>query len=218
MKTPCFVITRDRMSLTHRCVSSLSVYSDLIDIHLVDHGSTYGPMLDYLDASPYPVHWRGNCMPRSLWRWQTLDEIVGDEYYLVTDPDIVLDDDCPADWLEKLNDQLNRIDRPVKAGMGIRINDLPKNEMGMKVKRWESRFWDWLQPDKMSYRAPVDTTLALYPPLPEYPDFNLVPAVRMAPPYLIRHLPWYEDWYDEEAVYYRERILSGSSHWNVRSW
>lgn len=217
MSTPCFIITRDRVSYTRPCIESLSKYPDL-DIHIVDHGSTYGPMLDYLDTLSYPIHWRGNCAPHSLWRWQKLEEIVKDSTYVVTDPDVVIDDSCPDDWLLRLQFQLERWLRPRKAGLGIRLDDLPRNELGMAVRGWEERFWDIPGGDGVSFKAPVDTTLALYQPLSLYPDFNLFPAVRLAPPYLIRHLPWYDDLQDDESAYYRERILPGTSHWINGGW
>jgi hypothetical protein len=196
-------------------LESLSKYD--LEIHLVDHGTTYGPMLTLLQETNLPVHWRGDVMPRSLWEWPGLREIVGDRRYLVTDPDIVLDDKCPDDWVERLGRILDEPDAPPKVGMGLKIIDLPFTEMGLKVRRWEAHFWSHPRPDG-NYNAPVDTTLALHEPLTKYSEFILGPSIRMGPPYLIRHLPWYDDWYIDEQIYYRERILPGSSHWSVRSW
>jgi hypothetical protein len=83
------------------------------------------------------------------------------------------------------------------------------------VHSWERNFWVERTPSGRAWRAPVDTTLALYPGLGVAPDFQLVPAARLDAPYLMRHLPWYEtpETDTEELAYYRARVLPGASHW-----
>lgn len=211
--TRCLVITRDRVSYTRLCIASLEQHPDL-DIHLVDHGSTWGPMLDYLDGSPHPVWRRGDHPPRSLWEWDRLGDLVRDQRYVVTDPDVVLD--CPTDWLERLNAELD-CGGMVKVGLGLRIDDLPKTRTAHKVRAWEIPFWMSRRPSG-AWNAPVDTTLALYPPLTAQPGFHLVPAARLDKPYLIRHLPWYGDLDPAETEHYRQRIIPGSSHWINGGW
>lgn len=216
-RTPCIVITRDRVSYTRLCVASLEPFCDQLEIRLVDHGSTWPPMLDYLDESPYLVHRRGNLPPRALWDWPGLGDLVGDRPYLVTDPDVVLDADCPDDWLNQLTRELNLGD-VVKAGLGLRIDDLPATSMAADVCRWETAFWHERTPTGVAFRAPVDTTLALYQPLPRYPTFTLHPGARLDAPYLARHLPWYGDLDAAEAAHYRKRALPGASHWTNGGW
>ncbi len=217
---PCIVITRDRVSYTRQCIESLKRFN--LEIHIVDHGSTYGPMVDYLrdiDGTfcPYiPVHYAGSHAPRDLWTWPALREIVGDSPYLVTDCDIILDPECPDDWLGELFDHLD-FSGFSKVGLGIRVNDLPNTRLGIAAQTWEASFW--MSPyGARAYRAPVDTTLALYPPLSHKPEFSIAPAVRLAAPYLIKHLPWYGDLDPEEAIYYKAHCLPGASHWVNGGW
>ncbi len=210
--TPCIVITRDRVSCTQLCVESLEQNPD-IEIHLVDHNSTYPLMLDYLLESRHPVYFCEDKTAQSLWDWPHLQEIVGDQPYLVTDPDITLSPSCPDDWLCRLSDELWN-GGWAKVGLGITLDDLPDTDLAAKVKDWETPFWMTPSRSGMAYKAPVDTTLALYRPLTERPQFALVPAARLAPPYLIRHLPWYREFDQVEMEHYRSRLLPGSTHWS----
>ncbi len=216
MKTPCIVITRDRVSYTQLCVASLERFTNL-DIHIVDHGSTWPAMLSYLDGTRHTVHYRGDETPRSLWQWDGLEDIVGSEPYLVTDPDIVLDTGCPEDWLCRVSDELWN-GGWTKVGLSLRIDDLPESDLAGKVQDWEDAFWITPTRSGKAFQAPVDTTLALYKPLFEARGFSLVGAARMAPPYLARHLPWYGDLDPAETAHYRARALPGTSHWINGGW
>ena len=208
--TVCLVITRDRVSYTRLCVASLEDAG--LDVHLVDHGSTWEPMRDYLTNSPHPVHYRGDQTPRSLWEWEDFRKIVGTQPYLVTDPDVILD--CPADWLSSLRRELGEHPELVKVGLGLRVDDLPDTRLAAKVRGWEAPFWvTWLCP--WTLKAPVDTTLALYRP---GAPFGIVPAGRLAMPYVLRHLPWYSDLDEAETDHYRRSLLPGSSHWANGGW
>lgn len=218
MTIPLIVITRDRVTYTAQCIASLERFD--VELHIVDHGSTWPTMLDWLADSPHPVHRRGGLPPRALWEWYGLRRIVGDLPYLVTDPDIILDPACPPDWLTRLGDEL-RAEAPyggVKVGLGLRIDDLPDTDLGSKVRYWESAFWTARSQSGRAWRAPVDTTLALHQRLAVAPHFALGPAARLDAPYLARHLPWYDTLDDEENTYYRAHALPGTSHWINGGW
>jgi hypothetical protein len=217
MSTPCIIITRDRVSYTRRCVASLEPYN--LDIHIVDHGSTWGPMLEYLEDTPHVVHRRhGEFSPHSLWEWDGLANIASAGPYLVTDPDVVLDDACPADWLAALTSELTVAGGRAKVGLGLRLDDLPDTPLAASVRAWEVPFWDHRLASGKGFHAPVDTTLALYRPLTIMPTFTLVPAARLDAPYLLRHLPWYGELDEAETKYYREHLVPGSSHWINGGW
>ncbi len=211
--TPVVVIVRDRVTVLQQCLASLSTGQHDLDIHLVDHGSTWEPMLDWLDDAPYPVHRCGDRPPRALWDWDGLPGIVADSRYVVTDPDVVLD--CPTDWLCRLGDEL--AGDVVKVGLGLRIDDLPDTDLARSVAVWEAPFWHTPR-NAATWRAPVDTTLALHHPLTVEPRFRLYPAARMAAPYLARHLPWYAAADTPEDTYYRAHVRPGASHWAHGGW
>lgn len=219
MKTPCIVITRDRVSYTRLCIESLERFPDL-EIHIVDHGSTWPAMVSYLDGLRHAVHYRGDETPRSLWQWPGLRHIIGDREYLVTDPDVVLDDACPDDWLEQMRADLEHAHSAaaVKVGLGLRLDDLPETDLAVKVRAWESAFWADPVESGRAFRAPVDTTLALYHGTAVRPDFEIAPALRLNAPYLLRHLPWYGDLDPAETAHYRARALPGTSHWINGGW
>jgi hypothetical protein len=215
---PCVVITRDRVSYTQACIASLQDHPDL-DIHIVDHGSTWPPMLEWLKAQPHPVHYAASRAPRDLWGSAELDTIVGRHArYLVTDPDIVLDNDCPADWLDQLQREFDRGSSLVKVGLGLRLDDLPDTELAQRVRQWEAPFWQHRRVWSTAWSAPVDTTLALYDTLWNRPSFLLAPAARLDVPYLIRHLPWYGNPDPAETEHYRNQAVPGSSHWINGGW
>jgi hypothetical protein len=222
MKTPCIIITRDRADYTERCLASLERFEDRLEIHIVDHGSTWEPMLDWLAARSawgVPVHYRPDRPPRALWGdRELLQRIVGglgSKPYLVTDPDLIFDEACPDDWLEVLRAEMVELGGHQKVGMGLRVDDLPPADLSCRVRDWEGAFWREKVPSGRAWRAPVDTTLALYPGLGVAPDFQLAPAARLDAPYLMRHLPWYEtpETDTEELAYYRAHVLPGASHW-----
>lgn len=214
---PCVIIVRDRMTYARRCLLSLGSLagSGVIDVHIVDHGSTWIPTIAWLEAAEdfgFPVHYRGDVGPHSLWDWDQLGRIVGNSPYLVTDCDIEVI--APADWLEVLQSEMDRCPDVVKVGLGLRIDDLPDSRYeNLLVREWEAPFW--ADRDGASYRAPIDTTIALYRPLTQCPRFALAPARRLAAPYLARHLPWYEEssQVSEELTYYAMRALPGATHW-----
>lgn len=186
-----FIILRDRVTYARRCYAALSAAG--LDVHVVDHASTWPAALSWLAALETPVLRRGeNAYPWQLWTWGPFRDLMehDPEPYVVTDPDVVPSDDCPPDWLSRLRAALAGADR-VKAGLGLRLDRLPDDAAAKAVAGYESIFWEDEQEPGV-YRANVDTTLALYKPFTEYPLFALGPAVRLGPPYVADHLAWYE--------------------------
>lgn len=224
------VITRDRVSYAKRCVSGLAAAG--LDIYLIDHASTYPPMLDYLAyiigdrtfdngaMARVHAHWMPNAHPRDLWTNRTLASIVQpDERFILTDCDV----EPPSDpgWVEHLGALLDLVPEAVKAGCGLHTNDLPDHyEHADRVRMWEAQYQGFgtLVRDRATglayYLASVDTTLAMYRGLT--PTFQLDPAVRTADArFMARHLPWYEDSANptEEQRWYRGHATPGLSQW-----
>ena len=232
------VITRDRLSYAQRCIEGLRAVG--LDIHIIDHGSTYKPMADWLAVvgGPYPapgtnelagrvhVHWRGNAHPRDLFvQFQGSEIYPGlhgivqpGERFVLTDCDV----EPPADpgWLAHLGALLDANPDAVKAGCGLITDDLPDHyEHADRVRMWEARYQGFgtLRRDSASglawYDASVDTTLALYR---ELGPFALDPSVRSADArFMARHLSWYEDSANltPEIEYYRANAMNGVSMW-----
>jgi len=79
------------------------------------------------------------------------------------------------------------------------------------VVKWETQFWSEKK-DSLFYRAPIDTTFALYRPYVR--GGSWLKALRSDAPYLARHLPWYQDpnHLDEEEAYYQNQAQT-TTHW-----
>lgn len=177
-------------------------------IVLIDNDSTYGPLLDYLDATPYEVVRLGrNLGSRAISR----AGLIPDEFYVYTDPDLVPIKECPADAIARLLSLLRRHDGFQKAGLGLHLDDVPDDlpslpwELGPEIRGTE------VEPG--AYRSLIDTTFALYRPAAQC-DFPH-PAIRTDYPYECRHMSWYVDEPDAEDRYYLERALvgPGGSSW-----
>lgn len=195
---------------------------------VVDHGSTYPPMLDWLeeiDGEEGVATWWSSIghHPRDLWTHLSRPgggELI--EYYaglhspyLVTDCDVVPDN--PRAGFVAVATHLLSIDpRAKKVGMALRLEPACEGcpSPPPATLEWESAFWR--EPGPVgTYRAPVDTTLALYRPLAECRSFALAPALRTTWPHVATHLPWFEeDPTAEDLVWYRDKLPSGISHWS----
>ena len=211
-----FIIFRDRVTYARQCAAALAAAG--CDVCPVDCGSTWPPAVEWLDemeAAGSLVLRRGGGHPRDLWSWEPFREACGTGRYIVTDPDVVPSDDCPAGWLGRLGEALASSGKP-KAGLGLRLDRIPASyQRREKVLSWEAQFWD--RPlDDGTFDAIIDTTLALYRPLTETPAFT-VQAVRTGPPYLADHLAWYEDLEDPlpELRHYHEHAEPGISYWTL---
>jgi hypothetical protein len=208
------VITRDRVSYAKQ--TAYALVRQRFDVHIVDHGSSWGPMLDWLHWTELPVTRVGDATPRELWgrlRSATLEQIVGfSERYVVCDPDVVPSAGCDARWLTLAHEVLDNEPHIVKCGPGLQVDDLPFNVFTDRVKEWERQFWV-REIAHGVWSAPIDTTPALYRPLDEVPDFCLGPGARLGPPFTFRHLPWYEVELTPEITWYRAHVLEGASHW-----
>jgi hypothetical protein len=223
-----FVVTRDRVSYARQCVDALLAPGLRLDVIIVDHGSTWPPMTDWLDTlaaydHPRVAVWRDeNRHPRDLWRLGGplhRAPLSADERFIVTDCDVIPDPACPADWPARMAATLDRYPAIRKVGLGLRTDDLPEHfQHADMVRTWEAQYQavadggrlSTMTTDHDAVIADVDTTLAMYR---HFETFTLGPSIRLRPPYVARHLPWYEDTLhlDIEQQYYRDHAVHG--HW-----
>lgn len=218
-----FVIARDRVTYARRCVDALLRVN--LDVIVVDHGSTWAPMLGWLGvtdrlAGEVRTFRCSNRHPRDLWAPGNAIErfVEPGEPFIVTDCDVVPDEACPADWIGWMRVTLDTYPALKKVGLGLRTDDLPEHyEHRDAVRHWEAQY----QPvDAGGVLAPVeggrgviadiDTTLAMYR---WYEPFAIGPAMRLSAPYVARHLSWYENSSSltPEQAYYRDHAVHG--HW-----
>lgn len=209
---PTIVICRDMLCDLRRLVDWLERAGHKAII-LLDNASSYPPLLDYLRRSPHRlVRLPENLGHEAPWA-SGLVTSLGSVPYIVTDPDVLPDEECPHDAAEHFQDLLLRFPTFDQAGFGLRIDDLPPWYPHREaVVRWEKPFWaDEIAPG--AFAAHTDTTFALYRPKTAY---KVTEALRTGPPYLARHLPWYRDprTPDSETAYYFEHRRADVGYWN----
>ena len=178
------------------------------NIYILDNKSTYHPLLEWYKTSPYEViYLPGNLGFKALWKHKPTRKRFCKDYYIYTDADVMLDKSCPQDIIQRMHHLLKNVyPYAFKIGPMIRIDDLPDYyNHKADVIAWEKRYFDiFIKKDNL-YRAPIDTTFALYRPRIGLSRRVTLEAYRMAMPYAIRHLPWYTDSANPSAeeVYYK---------------
>lgn len=188
---PIFIICRDRLEYLKALVHSLKT-RDCHNIHLVDNKSTYPELLDYYLDNPdnVTIHKMDRNYKHSVMVDSTILDGYYQDWYAYSDCDVVLDEQCPNDFMTKFKELMLSTTNVSKVGPGLRIDDLPdcykdKN----RVILWESQFWKKQRTENV-YHAPIDTTFALCRPGAKHHNPN---SLRTGFPYVARHLPWYAD-------------------------
>ena len=188
------------------------------NINIIDNNSTYPPLLEYYDTCPYKVY-RLDRNVGYLALWETyIYKVYCRSYYVYTDSDMRITDDCPDDFMQKFVDILKNDPMAQKAGFGIKIDDLSDSFKNKKqVLEHEARFWTKPVGDDV-YRAEIDTTFALYRPFCKGKATRWHKTYRTGGRYQIHHLPWYVDSSNltEEEQYYVSNI-SQSTHWSKQA-
>jgi hypothetical protein len=214
MTIPIFVTCRDRVTCLRLLVDRLERMDGIGPIILVDNDSAWPPLVDYLEASPHEVVRLGiNAGHRAVWDQTVRPELRSAGPFVVTDPDVVPDAECPDDAVLYLAAILEQHPEVAKVGLGLRIDDLPAGRRTTAdITDWESQFWENPVTPGL-YDAAVDTTFAVYR-AGAGPEVS--PALRTGNPYVARHLPWYDD-VDEpvtEEVFYRTRARADTTNWH----
>lgn len=190
---PVYVNTFNRLTTTRTLCEQIAQLDNALPI-IVDNDSDYGPLLEWYSHCPFEiVRLRENLGHHAPW---ISGVIAGDaaERYVVTDCDLDLSG-VPADVLSVLAIPFTWTSQPIKSGLAMRIDDIPKWQTD--VRSWESRWWTRrVTADPRFYHAAIDTTFAMYQghtPHRLAMQVATVPAVRLAGQYQCRHVPWYLD-------------------------
>lgn len=196
---PVFINCRDRLTDLHPLLAWLEK-SGQERITLLDNDSTWPPLLEFYEKIPHEVIRLG----RNLGQYALWDaDLVPDEEFIWTDPDVVPVEECPLDAVSHFARILAQQDVP-KVGFGLKVDDLPNSGSAIEREWWSLN----RQVGPGLYRSPIDTTFALYRASASF-SFD---AIRTAHPYVARHLPWYrEDALTDEDRHYLERASSASS-------
>ena len=139
-------------------------------IIVCDNASTYPPMMDYLDnlsKSQRVVRFTENLGPRYFAESVEMLDLLP-EYFIITDPDLVLNIRLPNGFIDKMKDVINA-HSVSKAGFALDIHDTCDKFFNKDwVHTWEDKYWENKVPglpncvsDDM-YLAPLDTTFCLF--------------------------------------------------------
>lgn len=215
---PVFIVSFNRLRYLKQLVTWLE-RNGFSNIIIVDNNSTYEPLVKYLASLPHRVVMlQENLGHLAVWKCGQFAKILKNEYFIVTDPDVLPIADCPEDAVMHMYTCLMAYPQITKCGFSLLIDDLPsEHPMRETVLGVEKPYWEHPLPDGSGYFALIDTTFALYRPgiAPEAPEW--FEGIRLAPPYAARHCPWYDDpdSTEDEAVFYRNNIQVRSSFWSA---
>jgi FkbM family methyltransferase len=186
------------------------------NIMIVDNGSTFPPMREYLlqaESEVEVIRLTDNKGPRDIFLAPENIALLPD-YFCVTDPDLEFNTALPGDFVARLA-SLTEKHQVGKAGLSLCIADAQDmretnfriGDRDWKIWEWEAQFWrekiDELDGKHPVYKASLDTTFAVYNKT-YFRAETFLEAIRVAGDYTCRHLPWYKDMRipDDEARYY----------------
>jgi len=208
---PIVINNRNRISFLLKLIESLEKRG-VKNIYIIDNNSSYPPLLKYYDECPYHVfRLKKNIGHLSIWKTRIYWQFIR-SYYVYTDSDLVMIDECPDDFLLIFFNQLKKYKLARKVGFSLKIDDLPDCYAGKdKVLEWEKRYWTNEVKDGFT-AANIDTTFALYRPF-AIGGASYCLSFRSSYPYMVKHLPWYNDSNNlsTEEKYYIEHASSSAS-------
>jgi hypothetical protein len=213
---PIIINNRNRYTFLKLMIEQLRNFG-YKNIYVLDNDSSYPPLLEYYKTFPAEViYLKQNIGYKALWKSHVFKRFES-SYYVYTDPDILLQEDCPRDFIYHLYKYLNKYPSKEKAGVALQINDLPDSYSHKQIAiKNEKVFWTKeLEPNV--YDALVDTTLALYKPFASG-DAEECPAIRVAGKLTAKHLTWYLDSSNlsQEELYYKSSIKQNTSVYSVK--
>lgn len=212
---PVFIVCRDRLTMLRGLLDWLESVDNADEVYLIDNASTWPPLLEFYETTRHTVIRTGaNHGHRVGWKLGLLRKYASHRRFIYTDPDLLPVEDCPADAIARMADVLDADKFAVKCGFSIKVDDLPPCAPPGAAP-WEAKYWTAYHERVKAWRAPIDTTFALYRPR-AVNLFRYQPAYRLPEPYSVRHLPWYTDpanLNDEDAHYvaHADRTVSNWS-------
>ncbi len=205
---PIFINNFNRVTTTKKLVEDLQRlgYQNLT---ILDNDSTYQPLLAWYETRPCRVVRLGrNMQSYALWDCGELNNLYGESWVVYTDSDIELNPLTPNNFIELLIEKAEKYGER-KAGLALKIDDLPDNPYANHYRNWEMKFWQQeLEPEV--YKAQLDTTFCIIKPT----DSIQYPAIRIAGNLTAKHCPWYTNFenLNEEEQYYLDHSSDYSTY------
>ena len=213
---PIILNNRNRLTFLKQMIEQLNSFG-YKNLFVLDNDSSYQPLIEYYKIIPAKViYLKKNMGYRALWESKVFEQFK-DEYYVYSDPDILLQKDCPRDFVYILFRTLTKYPSKEKVGVALKIDDLPDYyENKQEAIKNESFYWQ-KELDTDVYDAPVDTTLALYKPL-AFGSAEECEAIRVSGLLCAHHLTWYQDSSNlsDEEIYYKNTLEKFSSYYSSK--
>jgi len=226
---PIFILNKDRLEALKLVVESL-LKRNYTNITIIDNKSTYPPLLEWYQSSEIDVYF--NPMPKTCngslhflayeYKVERFLKAVTSNYYAFNDSDVVLIDECPDNFVADLIEVCKKFNCH-KVGLGLKIDDIPDHFYRKSdVQAIEGPYWNTpVDGEKMPlYRAPIDTTFAVYQPGAAAAWGSKDTCLRTGGAYMARHLPWYYDYNNlpEDEKYYIMNLEPGKGPcWSFRA-
>lgn len=219
---PLLLISYNRLSYVRQQVDYFRSIG-FSRIVIIDNASTYEPLLVWFDQiekqGVVVERLQKNHGPYALYNEPSLFERYAQDYYFMSDCDILPDANCPDHFPEYFYETLTANEDVTKVGFSLKIDDLPDHyALKSKVLKWEKKFWDEGLRQGAFFRASIDTTFALYRPKIWQSDERWWVSLRADKPYQARHLPWYHNTkeLDAETLHYQLTVHKGKSSWDYK--
>lgn len=212
---PIIINNFNRLSYLQKLINSLW-RRGYRNIYIIDNASTYPPLLEFYRTWQFPIiRLKENMGHRALWESSLINKFKS-KFYVYTDPDLELVEDCPDDFMRLFLRSLWKHPKAQLVGFSLLINDLPDcYDHKEEVINWETKFYK----NKIGYlySAAIDTTFALHRPISRGKVSDKI-SFRTAYPYQARHLPWYEDSSNlpEEEIYYVSHKKRNVGMWSSK--
>lgn len=185
------------------------------NLYIIDNHSTYPPLLEYYDTLPYKIFRLEENLGFRAFVLSGIYKQFRNRFFVYTDSDIYLPDECPDNFLERFYRILTTRSYTAKVGNALRIDDLPDcYEQKKKVREWKAQFWQKPLGNDL-YLAPIDTTFALHKPNTEIGHHYTGERIRVAGVCTAIHRPWYIDsaHLSEEEQYYADTVNRANTFW-----
>ena len=215
---PIIIISYNQLKYLEQLVNFLldKKYTNIV---ILDNNSTYPPLLTYFkEIETKVVVYRStkNEGHLSFWENEELYKKYTKGYYVITDADIVPNKECPEDFLQTFRQLLDKCYDRTKVGFSLKIDDIPStNPNKDEIVAWESKYWN-SEIISNVYKAPIDTTFALYRPYYKYKLKDFTKAWRTGFPVQAIHGGWYVNLKEltEEQLYYM-KTANDSASWQT---
>lgn len=215
MTTPVYITNFNNLCRGFQRLVEWLQASD-VPITVINNASSWGPLTNYYVAHPElkVIYNQENLGPYAFWELGLHKQQT--ERFIVTDPDLVPSEMCPSATLtiDRMQSVMSLYNAG-KVGTSLNIWNIPEHFNRWKeVSDWEHQFWERITDDKLAFHADIDTTFALYEPGSEVR--NDKPCLRLAPPYSMDHVPWFEDSSkpNPEREYYLKTMRADWTHWS----